>query len=296
MEILFLGTSCTQPTKERNHPGVLLIYKGEYILFDCGEGIQRQMKVAGVKASKISKLLISHWHGDHVLGIPGLIQTMGVTENTNKLLIFGPSGSEEHMKYMLKAFESRGSVEFLTEDVENGIIFENDDYYIESHKLNHNPTSVGFKFVEKDKRKINVRKIEKLGIPEGPILGKLQKGKDVIFKGKKIKCDEVTDVVKGRSIAYIGDTGMCNGCIDLAKDVDVLISESTFLDKDKDKAEERLHLTAKEAGLIANGGNVKKLILTHFSLRYKDVNELCDEAKNYFDNTLCAYDFMRVKL
>ncbi|MBW3003650.1 ribonuclease Z [Candidatus Woesearchaeota archaeon] len=296
MEIMFLGTSCTQPTKDRSHPAILLTYKGEHILMDCGEGTQRQLKIAGVKPAKITKLLISHWHGDHVLGIPGLIQTMGMSEYSKKLLIFGPKGSKEHMGYMLKAFESRGSIDFDVTDLKEGIFYECEDYYLESFVLNHKPLSRGYRFVEKPKRRIDVKKIKKLGMREGPLLGNLQKGMDVIFKGKKIKAEDVTYEVKGKIVAYIGDTGMCNNCVKIAEDADLLISESTFLDKDRDKAEDRLHLTAKEAGLIANRGNAKKLVLTHFSLRYKDSQEIEEEARTYFDNVFCANDFMRFKV
>lgn len=296
MEIVFLGTSCTQPTKKRSHPAVLLIYKGEHILFDCGEGTQRQLKIAGIKPSKITKLLISHWHGDHVLGIPGLLQTMGVTEYDKKLLIYGPKGTKEHMKFMLKAFESRGSIEFEDSDLANGKFYECEDYYLESYVLNHQPTSLGFRFVEKSRRRIDVKKIKKLGIPEGPLLGKLQQGKDIAWKGTKVKSDDVTYIVEGKILGYMGDTGICKNCTKIAQDCDILISEATFIDKDKDKAEDRLHLTAKDASLIASNANTKKLILTHFSLRYKDSQEIKDEAKTYFDEVVCADDFMRFKL
>lgn len=296
MEIVFLGTSCTQPTKDRSHPAILIVYKGEHILLDCGEGTQRQLKIAGIKPSKITKLLLTHWHGDHVLGVPGLLQTMGVSDYSKKLLIFGPKGSKEHMQYMLKAFESRGSVEFEVKDLKNEKFYDCEDYYLESFVLNHKPTSLGFRFVEKDRRRINLNKIKKLGMSQGPLLGKLQKGKDVTWRGEKIRAKDVTYVVKGKIVSYIGDTGMCNNCIKVAQDSDLLISESTFLDKDRDKAEERLHLTAKEAGLIASNANVKKLVITHFSLRYKDEQDLKEEAETYFTNTFCARDFMKVKV
>ncbi|MEA3431019.1 MAG: ribonuclease Z [Nanoarchaeota archaeon] len=296
MEIVFLGTSCTQPTKERSHPAVLLIYKGEHILIDCGEGTQRQLKIAGIKPSKITKMLISHWHGDHVLGIPGLIQTMGVSDYSKQLLIFGPKGSKDHMKYMLKAFESRGSVDFIVKDVSNGQFYECEEYLLESYVLNHNPKSLGFRFVEKDRRRIDVRKIKILGIPEGPLLGKLQQGKNITWQGKKVMSDDVTYIVKGKIISYIGDTGMCNNCVKVAKNADLLISESTFLDQDKDKAEERLHLTAKDAGLIASQAEAKNLVLTHFSLRYKDSKDMVDEAQTYFNNVKAAYDFAKFKV
>jgi ribonuclease Z len=296
MEIVFLGTSCMQPTKDRNHPAVMLIYNGEHILMDCGEGTQRQLKIAGIKPSKITKLLITHWHGDHVFGIPGLMQTLAASDYEGKLLIFGPEGSKTYMDNMMKSFASKGNINYEVTEISQGRFYDCPDYYLESYELEHLPKSLGFRFIEKDKRKIDLGKVKKIGIPEGPILGKLQNGEDVNFKGKKIKSDDVTFTVKGKIVSYLGDTRVCNNCIKVAQDSDVFISESVYASQLEVKAEERMHMTAKDAANVANKAGVKKLVLTHFSQRYKTIEEIEEEAKDSFGNVVCAYDFMKLKV
>lgn len=296
MEILFLGTACMQPTKDRNHSAILLVYKGENILFDCGEGTQRQLKIAGIKPGKITKVFISHWHGDHVLGLPGLLQTMGASQYTKKLEIYGPVGSKQYIDYMIKGFSSKGNIDFEVHEVKPGIACEYSDYYVECAELKHYGNTLGYSFIEKDRRRMNLQKIKKLGIPQGPLLGKLQQGKNIVYKGNKIKADDVTRVVKGKKITYVADTKYCSNAIKLADDSDLLISEAVYTEKLKDKAEEYRHLTAKEAGMIANQSNSKRLILTHFSQRYKTTQDIENEARDIFDNVTCAYDFMRIKL
>jgi len=296
MQILFLGTSCAIPTKDRNHSSFLVSYGSEGILFDCGEGIQRQLKIAGIKPTKITKILISHWHADHVLGLPGLISTLGMSEYDKTLRIYGPKGTKEYMSHMYKAsvFEQRIKVEII--EVDEGRFYNGKDYALEAYSLEHMKNTIGFRFVEKDKRRINISFIKKLGIPEGPLLGKLQDGNSITWKGKKVNVEDTTSVVKGKIIAYITDSIPGKNSMKIAQDADILISESTYDSKLEDKAEKYKHMTAKQAGLIANQTNVKKLVLTHFSPRYKDVHELEEDARNVFDNVVAAKDFMKINL
>ncbi len=297
MIITFLGTACMQPTKERSHPAVLLTHKSENVLFDCGEGTQRQLKIAGIKPAKITKLLISHWHGDHILGIPGLMQTMGASEYSKKLEIFGPEGSKKYLENMLKSFSSKDSIDYSIKEIKKpGKIFENKDFIIEATELSHGIPTLGFSFIEKDRRRIRVGYVEKLGIPEGPLLGDLQKGKDIIWKKKKVKVDDATTIVKGKKITYISDSLPCTNALKLAENSDILISEASFTSSLKEKAEQYLHMTAKDAALMANRSNSKKLILTHFSQRYKEIKEIEEDAKDLFDDVTCANDFMKFKL
>src|SRR3989344_3911739 len=296
MELTFLGTSCMMPTKERNNSAVYLDFKGEGILFDCAEGTQRQMKICGINLAKTSKICISHWHGDHILGLPGLLLTISSLDLSKTIDIYGPKGSK-------KAFQSLfGGVTFETKfniritEVDEGIFFENEDYKIESMPMTHPVPCVGFAFVEKDRRRIKVDVVKKLGIPDGPLLGELQRGNSVDFKGKKFSPGEVTSVVKGRKLVFITDTVPNENCEKLASDADILIIDSTYTSKLKDKAAEHGHLTALEAAQIASRAGVKKLILTHFSARYKNTLELEEDARTAFDNVLSAYDFMRVDL
>jgi len=296
MQIIFLGTSCAVPTKTRNHSSFFLSYGPEGLLFDCGEGTQRQLKIAGIKPTKITKVLISHWHGDHVLGLPGLISTLGISEYTKILRIYGPKGSKEFINHMFKAsvFEQRIKIEVT--EVEEGKFYIGKDYSLESYPLEHYPPTVGFRFVEKDKRKINLSAVKRFGIPQGPLLGKLQDKKSIKWKGETITPEQTTFVVKGKIIAYHPDSVQSKNSIKVAQDADILISESTYSSKLEDKAKLYRHITAKQAGLIANQANVKKLILTHFSTRYKDTHELEQDARNVFDNVIAAKDFMKITL
>lgn len=296
MQIIFLGTSCAVPTKTRNHSSFFLSYGSEGILFDCGEGTQRQLKIAGIKPTKITKVLISHWHGDHVLGLPGLVSTLGISEYNKTLRIYGPDSSKEFIDHMFKAsiFEQRIEIEII--EVKEGQFYSGKDYSLEAYPLDHIKTTIGFRFVEKDKRKINVSAIKKLGIPQGPLLGKLQAGKTITWKGKTVSPKETTYVVKGKIIAYLTDSVPNKNSIKVAQDADILISEATYSSKLEEKAEKYRHMTAKQAGLIANQANVKKLVLTHFSTRYKNIHELEEDARNVFDDVIAAKDFMKINL
>ncbi len=296
MEIMFLGTSCMQPTKERNHPGMLVIYKGVGMLFDCGEGIQRQLRIAGIKPTVIRKIFISHWHGDHVLGLPGLLQTLGASEYAGVLEIYGPRGTKRYVELMMRAFASKGVLELKVKEVKKGKFCEEEEFFIEADELVHSAACVGYAFKENDRRKIDTKKIKRFGIPSGPLIGELQNGRGVVFKGKKIKPDDVSEVVKGRKVVYATDTRPCNGLLRLAKNADLLIVEATYKSDLEEKAKEYYHMTAKEAAQIASESNAKQLVLTHFSNRYKDVGEIEGEAKDIFRNTKAAYDFMKIKL
>ncbi len=284
-----------QPTKTRNHTGILLRYKTENILFDCGEGIQRQMRIAGIKPAKTTRLLISHWHGDHVFGIPGLMSSMGADQYAKKLHIYGPKGTKKYLEHLFKSFAAKDIIEHEVHEVEGGEFFNNKDFSLEAQPLRHSATCIGFSFLENDRRRIKVSKATKLGLA-GPILGKLQRGHDVNFKGEKIKVDNLTYIVEGKKISYIADTALCNGANKLAEDTDLLISEGTHLDEVKEKTRKYMHLTVKEAALIASENNAKKLVITHLSQRYKSTADVVEEARTYFDNSIVAEDFMKIKV
>jgi len=284
------------PTKERNHSAVLISYGTEGILVDCGEGTQRQMKTAGIKPSKVTKVLISHWHGDHVLGIPGLIQTLAKNGYEKTLEIYGPKGTKGRMENMFKAFSFEDQIETRIHEITKKRFFEGKDFFLEALPLEHNIATLGFSFIERDRRRIKINAVKKLGIPEGPLLGKLQSGKSIIFKGKKITPEQATYVVKGNKLSFIADTVPCNNALELAMNSDILVCEATYADDLKEKAEEYKHMTSRQAGLLANQANAKKLILTHFSQRYKTLEGIESDAKDVFSNTVCAYDFMKIKI
>ena len=296
MQITFLGTSSMVPTKERNQIAVFLSYGSEGILFDCGEGTQRQFKIAGISLTKVTKVLVSHWHGDHVLGLPGLIQTLSSMDYSSKLEIYGPAGTKKRMEKMFEAFVFDKKISLIVKEVKSGIFFENNDFQLEAHLLEHGIETLGYSLVEKDKRKVDIKKIKKLGVPFGPLIGKLQEGKPIEHNGKKIMPDDATYIENGKKIAYITDTVLCDNCYKIADNADLLVCEATYSSKLVDKSEEYGHMTAKQAAQVANKANVKQLVLIHFSARYKNTQELEEDARDIFDNVICAKDFMRLDI
>lgn len=297
MQVIFLGTAAMVPNKDRAHSCVFVSYAGEGILFDCGENAQRQLKIAGVPPTKVTKVLISHWHGDHVLGLPGLIQTLCSSEYERTLSIYGPKGTKEFMKNLFKAFVfDKKLIRLDINEVGCGRIFENREYILEAEPLEHSILSLGYGLIEKDRRKINLDYVRKIGIPDGPLLGRLQEGKGITFKGERITPEKATTIVKGKKLVYIADTVPCQNAVKLAKNADLLIIEATYASNLEDKAEEYRHLTAKQAAVIAAQAGVKKLVLTHFSNRYKTTHELEEEAKTQFRDVIAAKDFMKIKV
>ncbi len=295
MEITFLGTSAMVPTKERNQSSFLLEYNGKGILFDVGEGTQRQLRIANKKPSKINIILISHWHGDHSLGLIGLLQTMSSYEVDHKVTVIGPENTKENIELLMKIFPSNFVFEFEVFDAENDV-FDFGSFEIHTKVLCHNVKSLGFSFVEKDILKINEKKIVEEKIKPGPWLGKLQKGFDAEYENKILKVEDYTFVVKGKKITYISDTQLCDKVFEIAKDSNVIISESTYTRQHEDKSILYKHLTSSQAALVALKSNAELLVLTHFSQRYGDLNDMLLEAKEVFENTKLAFDFMKLKL
>jgi len=298
IQITFLGTSQAIPTAKKNHIAVLLKYKSENILIDCGEGTQRQFRKAKLNPCKLTKIFITHWHGDHVLGLPGLFQTLALNNYSKTLKIYIPRKTKHHLELMLKMFVFQGKIK--TEIIEaSGKFFENSDFYLEALPLEHNTPCNGYAFVEKEKIRIDKSKLKKLKISreEQIKLNDLAKGKNIKINNKLIKSKDFTYKQKGKKIAVILDTKINPNCEKLAKNADLLISESTYLKEEESLAKERGHLTAGQAAQIAKKSKVKKLILTHVSQRYENnERKVLEEAKKIFKNTFLSEDFMSVEV
>ena len=291
MKITFLGTSSMMPTADRNHSSILFNYKDENILIDCGEGTQKQFRIANLNPVKITKILITHWHGDHILGLPGLLQNLYKNNYHGILEVYGPKGTSLFFKKMFAWFYADIRLNVKVNDVNEGIFFENEKFILKCISLNHRVPCLGYSFIEKERRKININYLKKFGLKNHPIIKELQNGKDIIWEGKKIKNKLATTIIKGKKISFILDTALTPNIIKLVKDSDLLICESTLSDDLKERAKEYRHLTTKQAAKIAKDAKVKELILTHFSQRYKEVENLLKEAKTVFKNTKCANDF-----
>jgi len=296
MQVTMLGTTAMVPTKERNHAAVFLSYRSEGILFDCGEGTQRQFKLAGVPMTKVTRVLLTHWHGDHVLGLPGLIQSLGAMEYGRTLHIYGPPKSKLHIGKMFEAFVFDHRIDLEVHETEGGIIHDDEHFYIEALPMKHKVPCLGYAVVEKDRFRINMAALKKLGIPEGPHLKALQDNRIMEYKGKKVHPEEVTTPVKGKKAVYITDTLVCENAIRLAKDADLVICESSYASDLQQKAIDHMHLSAHDAGLIASRAGAKKLVITHFSARYKSTHEVEADARDVFDNVIAAKDLMKINV
>lgn len=288
IKITFLGTGTAIPTKERNHTGILISCKNENILVDCGEGIQRQFRIANISPTKITKILLTHWHGDHILGLAGLMQTLLTNTYSKNLHIIGPRTIKSKIENLVKLFNIKLPVKII--EIENSL--ELQDIQIQSMEMSHNIPTLAYAIKIKDSLRLDKARLKKLKLPNSPLLAKLKEGKDITFNGKKISAKNLTYFQKGKKVSIILDTAKNKNAVALAKDSDLLICESSFLDEEKEKAKEYFHLTAKEAAEIAKSSNSKRLILTHISQRYEHVqNKILKEAKKVFKNTLIAKDF-----
>ena len=297
MEVTFLGTSSAVHSHSRSHPSIALKAFGETILFDCGEGTQRQLIYAKISPMKISKIFITHYHGDHILGIPGLLQSMNFRGRESKLTIYGPKGLDD----LHQAISNLGfpNFDFPLEwvEIDSGTIIENEEYVIKAQRVKHNTLTLAYSVEELKKPRFLRQKAIDLGVPVGPDFGRLHKGESVEVNGKIIKPEQVLGPPrKGNKITYSGDTMPCEEIISFAKDSTLLIHESTYKEEDKDKADQHAHSTSVDAANIALHSNSKELILTHFSTRYTELDDLLEEAREIFENTRLAKDLMKVEL
>lgn len=301
--LTFLGTVSGIPSKERNHPAIVLeyfYYKKDTLLFDCGEGTQKQLMNAGISFMDISKIFITHWHADHFGGLIPLLQTMNLEKRKSELTIFGPEASRFVQAILnLGYFGLRFPVKAVDVPYEGKQIvkvYEHKLYEILSIPVLHTIPSVAFAFKEKDVWRIDERRLKELGLKKGKWLKELKEKGEVVYNGKKIRIEEVANLQKGLKVVYSGDTKPCDNIIELSKDADVLIHDATFLEEDEDT--QKYHSSVKDAAIVAKKANVKKLILTHISRRYRndDIERIINEAKQVFDNVEVAYDLMKVVL
>ncbi|MBR0271040.1 MAG: ribonuclease Z [Methanobrevibacter sp.] len=297
MEITFLGTSSAVHSYSRSHPSIALKAFGETILFDCGEGTQRQLIYAKISPMKISKIFITHYHGDHILGIPGLLQSMNFRGRESKLTIYGPEGLDN----LRQAISHLGfpNFDFPLEwvEIDSGTIIENEEYIIKAQRVKHNTLTLAYSVEELKKPRFLREKAIELGVPEGPLFGKLHNGIPVEVNGEIIQPEQVLGPPrKGNKLTYSGDTVPCEEMIEFSKNSTILIHESTYKAEDRDKADLHAHSTSTDAANIALQSGSKELILTHISTRYTELDDMLKESKEIFEKTRIAKDLMKVEL
>ncbi|MEA5507525.1 ribonuclease Z [Halotia wernerae UHCC 0503] len=302
MQITFLGTSSGVPTRARNVSSVALRLpqRAELWLFDCGEGTQHQILRSELKSSQLSRIFVTHMHGDHIFGLMGLLASCGLAGNVERVDMYGPPGLNEYIQAALRYSHTHFSYPVKVHAVSPGVVYEDHEFTVSCGLLHHRIPAFGYRIAEKDRSgRFDVEKAKALQIPPGRIYGQLKRGETVtLADGRVINGKELCGPTEiGRKIAYCTDTVYCEGAVELAQDADVLIHEATFAHQDADLAFQRLHSTTTMAAQTALVAKAKRLIMTHFSPRYApgnilELKDLLQEARAIFPNTDMAYDFM----
>jgi len=291
VRVTFLGTADQIPSVKRNHTGILVNYNEENILIDCGEGMQRQFRIARLNPCRITKILITHLHGDHVLGLSGILQTLAVSGYKKVLNIYGPKGIKEFIRKLLDTFPFRCEYEIKVEEVK-GKFFTGEYFYLEAEEMSHGCYCNAYSFVKVGQRRIDKAKLKKLKIDAGPHLQELKKGKNIKYKDKKYLAKDLTYVEDDLKISVVLDTTVNERIVPFVKNANLFISESTFGAELKEKALEHNHMTVVDAAKIAKKAKVKKLVLTHVSQRYEaNLKDILGQAKEFFPDSVLVKDF-----
>ena len=298
MKLVFLGTSAAQPTENRGLSCICLEREGEILMFDAGEATQISYMKSGLGWNKKMKMFVTHLHGDHCVGILGLLQTMSMQNRTETLEIFGPSGIEEFIAANIKVLNFGLSFPVFINIIKEGKIFENKKFSIHACKANHSVTTFSYLFEEKDKPgRFDVKKAKELNIPEGELWNKLQNGNEIKINEKIIKPEQVLGEKRpGKKIGISGDTMPTVELEKFFEGCDYLVFDSTFLNAEKQRAIDTCHSTAKQAAILGKNAKVKNLILTHFSARYKDEVGHLSEAQEIHNSVITAKDLLEIEI
>jgi ribonuclease Z len=300
IRVVFLGTSGSVPTLKRSLPCVVVQCPRDQWMFDCGENVQHQMMAAKVSFHRKMKIFISHLHGDHVLGLPGLLQTMALMDRKEPLQVYGPAGLKDFLVCTKETlnFGLTYPVE-ISEILSEGIVCEQEAYQVSAVKSNHAVEGYCFAFIEKPRPgKFYPKKAAFLGIPTGELWSKLQSGQEVTApNGATVKPSDVMGPLRtGRKIVYTGDTKPFGAFAKFAEGADLVIHDCTFDDSLKEKADTDGHSTPSQAAEQAKAANAKRLVLSHISARYPDAGLLLEQAKKVFPNSILAEDYMALDL
>jgi ribonuclease Z len=297
-DLTFLGTSASVPSAERNHPGLLVEAGGQRIMVDCGEGTQRQLLRSGSGFRRLDRILLTHGHFDHVLGIPGLFSTLRLRQSADMMTIHGSPGTLDVVVRMLAGLwgEGRAPIPLELVALTEGPVLDAGDFTIGCFPVRHRETdSFGFSFESPARRHLRSDRLAALGVPDGPVRGELAGGRPVtLADGRTISPEDVLGPLEGgKKLVVVGDAETTDGLAKHVRDADGLVIEATFLERDVAIARDYGHLTAAEAAALALAGGVKSLVLTHISGRYAD-EEILAEAMRTFPNSRVAADFDRI--
>lgn len=298
MRVTFLGTAASRPTVVRNVSAILLARHGELILFDCGEGTQRQM-MRFQTGFGVGDIFFTHMHADHFLGVIGLLRTMGLQGREEPITLWGPVGSRQILHDAVNLGVERVPFQISIHELEAGDRVEREEYDIVAYRTQHGGRSLGYAVVEHDRLgRFHPDRARELGVPEGPLFGKLHRGETVVVDGREIRPEDVVGPPRpGRKVVYTGDTRPARRTIEIARGADLLIHDATFADDEADRARATNHSTAREAAEVARRAGVMRLVLTHISSRYsEDPRPLEREAREVFSRAVVANDGMVVEV
>ena len=295
-EILFLGTSASAPSTKRGLSGQVVSHNEYRFLIDCGEGTQRQILQSGIGFKRLTRILLTHGHLDHILGLGGLLSTLLRWESIDELEIYGGRSTLERVRVLLYDVVLRGNqppMPLTLKEIKPGLVFEADDFTVTAFSVSHRgPDCLGYVFEEKARRPFLSEKANELGVPFGPERRDLVAGKEITLPdGRLVTAEDVLGPwEKGSKLVVVGDAGRTDNLLEVCKDADGLVIESTYLDEEADMAKQFSHLTARMGAELAIKAGVKKLILTHISRRYRE-KDVIAEAQSIFTNTVVARDF-----
>lgn len=292
-ELVVLGSAAQTPTRDRNHNGYLLRWDREVLLFDPGEGTQRQMLFAGISAAKLNTICITHFHGDHCLGVPGVIQRLSLDQARGPVDVYFPAEGEVYFDRLRGAAAFHETTPLRVHPSRPGVVFAGPPFELSARALDHRVETLGWRLEEPQRRHLVPERLARLGL-EGPAVGELQRNGSLALEGRTITLDEVSEPRDGQSFAFVMDTAYCDAALELARGVDLLVCEATYLNADAHLAEQYKHLTAGQAGRIAAEAGARRLVLTHFSQRYGDPEHFLREAEEHFDDVVLAADLLRV--
>jgi ribonuclease Z len=301
LSIRFLGTSASRPTVERGVSSIALTREGETLMFDCGEGTQRQMMRWGVGFT-LSDIFFTHFHTDHFLGVLGLLKTLALQGRTDEMRLWGPRGAQALFKRAEGLGTEKLTFKLTVNELEPGAVVARKEYDLRAFAADHrNGAALGFALVEHERRgRFDPDLARELGVPEGPLWGRIHKGEDVTLEdGSVVRHAQLVGPTRpGRTVVLAGDTRPCAATIEAATNADLLVHEATFSDEDAARAAETMHSTAREAAQVARMANVKGLALTHFSARFsRDTGDLAREAREEYQGKLwMAKDGMEIEI
>lgn len=298
-EFVALGTSSQVPTRFRNHNGYLLRWDGAGFLFDPGEGTQRQFILADVAVTEVRRIFVTHFHGDHSLGLAGIIQRLSLDRVQHPVEVFYPRSGQQYFDRLLRSTIYHRAAEIVPRPVsgDGGVVSEGETFVIEARPLKHSVDTYGYRIKERDSYRFDKTKLAETGL-KGPQVGKLQRTGSVETEaGVVIKLEDVTVPKRGAAFAFVMDTRPCPGAVDLVRETDMAVIESTYLEEDRELARSHKHLTARQAAEIArDGGVVGTLVLTHFSQRYPSTKPFVAEASQVFPRVKAVRDLDRIPL